>query len=153
MRQSKGGLWDSINVVIRQKKMTMKDTFCLSGGLQIVTCVTSEFQMQQVRTGPLFWNKKPVTWVTTSLSQFWEVLLFLRTFCNYMMCKAEVYPHLGTGLKRLRHRELSATNHMVLPLAGDVLKTHALCCSDFWRDKMISLTCGATSIICGWNHL
>lgn len=54
MRQSKGGLWDSINVVIRQKKMTMKDTFRLSGGLQIVTCVTSEFQMQQVRTGPLF---------------------------------------------------------------------------------------------------
>lgn len=46
MSQSKGGLWDLINVVTRQKKMTMKDTFCLSGGLQIVTCVTSELQMQ-----------------------------------------------------------------------------------------------------------
>lgn len=70
------------------------------------------------------------------LIEFWEALAllfpFLRTFCNSIICKAEVYPHLGAWLKRLRHRGLRATSPMVLlPFAGNVPKAQALCCSDF----------------------
>lgn len=35
------------------------------------------------------------------------------------------FPYLGTSLKRLRHKEVSGTSHMVLTFAEDVLKIHA----------------------------